>query len=136
VINSIFILAKVLFTAVILPNIFHDLTRLSFWIFPANLVGFLCKIMSASSPPHRVRQRTVEDRAAIQTKTMDRIVIAERNVIRSDIMVPPLDSIHAIIQAYNWGYLHSYACVVYTKLVKLFYANLEVVQNDDRGLVL
>jgi hypothetical protein len=54
VINSVFILAKVLFTAVILPNIFHDLTRLSFWIFPANLVGFLCRIMSASSPPRRV----------------------------------------------------------------------------------
>jgi hypothetical protein len=67
---------------------------------------------------------------------MDRTVIAERNVIRSDIMVPPLDSIHAIIQTYNWGYLHSCACVVYTRLVKLFYANLEVVQNDDRGLVL
>jgi hypothetical protein len=26
--------------------------------------------------------------------------------------------------------------VVYTRLVKLFYANLEVVQNDDRGVVL
>jgi hypothetical protein len=133
---SVFILAKVLFIAVILPNIFHDLTRLSFWIFTANLVGFLCRIMSAGSPPRRVRQRTVEDRAAIQAKTIDRTVIAERNVIRSDIMVPSLDSIHAIIQTYNWGYLHSCACVVYTRLVKLFYANLEVVQNDDRGLVL
>jgi hypothetical protein len=136
VINSVFILAKVLFTAVILPNIFHDLTRLSFWIFAANLVGFLCRIMSAGSPPRRVRQRTVEDRDAIHAKTMDRTVIIERNVIRSDIMVPPLDSIHAIIQTYNWGYLYSCACVVYTRLVKLFYANLEVVQNDDRGLVL
>jgi hypothetical protein len=36
----------------------------------------------------------------------------------------------------NWGYLHSCACVVYTRLVKLFYTNLEVVQNDDCGLVL
>jgi len=26
--------------------------------------------------------------------------------------------------------------MVYTKLVKLFYANLEVVQNDDSGVVL
>jgi hypothetical protein len=26
--------------------------------------------------------------------------------------------------------------MVYTRLVKLFYANLEVVQNDDRGVVL
>jgi hypothetical protein len=34
------------------------------------------------------------------------------------------------------GYLHSCACVVYTRLVKLFYANLEVVQDDDHGVVL
>jgi hypothetical protein len=51
-------------------------------------------------------------------------------------MVPPLDNILDIIQTYNWGYLHNCACVVYTRLVKLFYANLEVVQNDDRGMVL
>jgi len=136
VINSTYIFAKFLFTAVILPNVFHDLTRLLFWIFAANLVGFLYIIMSAGSPQYRVRQRTVEDRATLQAKTMDCTVIVERNVIRSNIMVPPLDSIHAIIDTYNWGYLHSCACVVYTRLVKLFYANLEVVQNDDRGLVL
>jgi len=123
-------------TVLILPNVFHDLTILLFWIFAANLVGFLCRIMSAGSPQRRVRQRTVEYRATLQAKTMDRTVIAERDVIRSDIMVPPLDSIHAIIQMYNWGYLHSFACVMYTRLVKLFYANLEVVQNNDRGLVL
>jgi hypothetical protein len=67
---------------------------------------------------------------------MDRPVIAEQNVVRSDIMVAPLDSIHDTIQTYHWGYLHTYACVVYTRLVRLFYANLEVVQNDDRRLVL
>jgi hypothetical protein len=78
----------------------------------------------------------MEDRAAIQAKIMDRTVIAERNVIRSDIMVPPLDNILDIIQTYNWGYLYNCACVVYTRLVKLFYANLEVVQNDDRGVVI
>jgi hypothetical protein len=92
--------------------------------------------MSAGSPPRRVCQRLVEDRAAIQAKIMDRTVIAERNVILADIMVPPLDNILGIIQTYNWGYLHSCACVVYTRLVKLFYANLEVVQNDDHGVVL
>jgi hypothetical protein len=92
--------------------------------------------MFAGSPQCRVRQRIVEDRAALQAKTMDRTVIAERNVVRSDIMVPPLDSIHNIIQTYHWGYLHTSACIVYTRLVKLFYANLEVVQDDDCGLVL
>jgi len=92
--------------------------------------------MSAGSPHRRVCQRTVDDRAALHAKTINRTVIAERNVIRSDIMVPPLDSIHDIIQTYHWGYLHTCACVVYTKLVKRFYANLEVVQDDDHGLVL
>jgi hypothetical protein len=32
---------------------------------------------------------------------MDRSVIAERNVLRADIMVPPLDNILDIIQTYN-----------------------------------
>jgi hypothetical protein len=67
---------------------------------------------------------------------MDRLVIAMSNVVRSDIMVAPLDSIHDTIQTYHWGYLHTCACVVYTRLVWLFYASLEVVQDDDRGLVL
>jgi hypothetical protein len=67
---------------------------------------------------------------------MDRTVIAERNVVRSDIMVPPLDSIYDTIQTYHWGYLYTCACIVLTRLVKLFYANLEVAQDDDRGLVL
>jgi hypothetical protein len=62
---------------------------------------------------------------------MDRPIIIERNVVRSDIMVAPLDSIHDTIQTYHWGYLHNCACVVYTRLVRLFYANLEVIQTDD-----
>jgi hypothetical protein len=115
---------------VILTRIFLEYFSLenSCWIF--------CRIMSAGSPPRRVRQRLVEDRAAIQAKIMDRSVIAERNVLQADIMVPPLDNILDIIKTYNWGYLHSCACQVYTRLVKLFYPNLEVVQNDDRGVVL
>jgi hypothetical protein len=63
---------------------------------------------------------------------MDRPVIPERNVVKSDIM----DSIHGTIQTYHWGYLHTCAYVVYTRLVRLFYAILEVVQDDDRGVVL
>jgi len=105
-------------------------------LFLANLVEFFCRTMLVGSPQHRVRQRTEGDRAALRAKIMDRPVIAERNVIRSDIMVAPLDSIHDTIQTFHWGYLHSCACVVYTRLVRLFYTNLEVVQDDDRGLVL
>jgi hypothetical protein len=92
--------------------------------------------MSANNPQRRVHQRTEGDRAALIAKIVDQPVIAERNVVRSDIMVAPLDSICDTMQTYNWGYLHSCACVVYTRLVRLFYANLEVVQDDDQGLVL
>jgi hypothetical protein len=56
--------------------------------------------MSTGSPPRRVRQKLVEDRDAIQAKIMDRSIIAERNVLRADIMVPPLDNILDIIQRY------------------------------------
>jgi len=87
--------------------------------------------MSAVSSQRRVRQRS-----ALQSKIMDRTIIVERNVVRSDIMVPPLDSIYDTIQTYHWGYLYTCACIVLTRLVKLFYANLEVAQDDDRGLVL
>jgi len=105
-------------------------------LFLAILLVSLCRILSAGSPQRRVRQRTEGDREAIKVKIMDRPVIAKRNVVHSDIMVAPLDSIHDTIQTYHWGYLHSCACVVYTRLVRLFYANLEVVQYDDHGLVL
>jgi hypothetical protein len=92
--------------------------------------------MSAGSPQHRVRQRTKGDRVALRAKITDRPVIAERNVVRLDIMVAPLDNIHDIIQTYHWGYLYNCACVVFTRLVRLFYANLEVIQTDDHGVVL
>jgi hypothetical protein len=92
--------------------------------------------MFAGSSHHRVRQRTDGDRATFRAKIMDKPVIAERNVVCSNIMVAPLDSIHDIIQTYHWGYLHNCVCVVFTRLVRLFYANLKVIQTDDHGVVL
>jgi len=40
------------------------------------------------------------------------------------------------IFTFHWGYLHNYSCIVLTRLVRQFYAHLEVVQNDDNGIVL
>jgi hypothetical protein len=123
----LYLFSQVLFTAVILPNFCYPNKNIfGIFFFGKFLLDLLQKHVCWQSTP-RVRQRLVEDRGAIQAKIMDRSVIAERNVLRADIMVPPLDNILDIIQTYNWGYLHSCACVVYTKLVKLFYANLEVV---------
>jgi hypothetical protein len=83
--------------------------------------------MSTGIPQLRVRQRTEEDVAASRAKIMNRPIIPERNVVRVDIMVAPLDDIHQIIQTYHWGYLHNCACIMLTKLIREFYAHLEVV---------
>jgi hypothetical protein len=61
--------------------------------------------MSAIISLCRVRQRTEEEQSAFQAKIMDRNVLAERNVVCADIMVPPMDSIYETIQTNNWGYL-------------------------------
>jgi hypothetical protein len=71
-----------------------------FRLFLANLVGYFCRNMSVDSPQRRIRQRTEGDLVALIAKIMDKIVIAEWNVDRADIMVAPLDSIHEIIQTY------------------------------------
>jgi hypothetical protein len=119
-----------------MPDFLCALTRIFLdYSWQILLVSF-CRIMSAGSPQLKVRQRTEGDKAAFRAKIMDRPVIADRNVVWIDIMVAPLDSIHDTIQTYHCGYLHTCACVVYTRLVRLFYANLEVVRDDDRWLVL
>jgi hypothetical protein len=91
------------------------------------LLVIVCITMSTGIPQLRVRQRTEEDVAASRAKIMNRPIIPERNVVRVDIMVAPLDDIHQIIQTYHWGYLHNCACIMLTKLVREFYAHLEVV---------
>jgi hypothetical protein len=92
--------------------------------------------MSAISSQRRVRQRTEVEQNELQAKMMDRTIIAERNVVRVDIMVPPLSSIHETIEHYQWTYLYTCACVVLTRLVRLFYANLDLAEDDVRGTVL
>jgi hypothetical protein len=82
-----------------MPDFLCTLTRLFLldFFFLANLVCFFCRIMSTGSPHRRIRQRTEGDRVALRAMIMDRLVIAERNVVRSDIMVAPLDNIHDTI---------------------------------------
>jgi hypothetical protein len=92
--------------------------------------------MSAGSSQCRVRQRTEEDMAASKAQIITKPVIPERKVVKADIMVAPLDVISEIIQTYHWGYLHNCACIVLTRLVREFYTHLEVVQNEDNGIIL
>jgi hypothetical protein len=54
-------------------------------------------------------------------------IFPNRNVVKVDVMVAPLDVIYEIIQTYNWGYLYNCSCIVLTRLVREFYTHLEVV---------
>jgi hypothetical protein len=82
--------------------------------------------MSASNS-QRIVQRTKEGSAASKARIANRPVIPERNVVKADVMVAPLDVISEIIQTYNWGYLYNCACIVLTRLVREFYTHLEIV---------
>jgi len=62
--------------------------------------------------------------------------IPERNILKADVMVAPLDYIAEIIRDNHWGYLCNCACTVYPMLVKEFYGHLEVIQDEDYGIIL
>lgn len=56
--------------------------------------------MSDIRSQRQVCQRTEAEVNERQAKIMDRTVIAERKVVRADIMVPLLNSIYETIQQY------------------------------------
>jgi len=50
-------------------------------------------------------------------KVANRQSLAERNLLRVDIMKTPLNFVAEIIEANHWGYLYTCACSVYPRLV-------------------
>jgi hypothetical protein len=72
------------------PVFYPDLTSIFFRIILGKIVlVFLCRIMSAISSQRRVRQRTEEERSALQTKIMDRVgsINIKFYIIANSIMV-------------------------------------------------
>jgi hypothetical protein len=98
--------------------------------------AFCFKKMSSGSSQRRVRQRTEEGIVATKVRMETRQAILERNILWADIIVAPLDFIAQMIQDNHWGYLYSCACPVYPQLVRDFYGHLEVIQDDDSGIIL
>lgn len=92
--------------------------------------------MSTDSSQHKVRQLTEEARAASLAKVQNRQAIPERNVLRADVMVAPMDYIAEIIRDNHWRYLYNCACTVYPRLVKEFYGYLEVIYDENHGIIL
>jgi hypothetical protein len=95
-----------------------------------------CKIMSADSSQRRVRQRTEEAINATLVKVENRQAIPERNVLRADVSMAPLYFIAEIIRDNHWGYLYNSACIVYPRLVRKLFGYLEMVQDEDLGIIL
>jgi hypothetical protein len=69
-------------------------------------------------------------------KIENRQAVPEWNVLRADVMVAPRDFIADIIRDNHWGYLYNYACTIFPRLVKEFNKYLEVVQDEDQGIIL
>lgn len=92
--------------------------------------------MSSSSPQRGVRQMTGEGIATTRARMESRQVILERNIVRTDLMVAPLDFIAQMIYDNHWGYRYSCACPVYPRLVRDFYGYMEVIQDDESGIIL
>jgi hypothetical protein len=57
-------------------------------------------------------------------------------VLRADDSVAPLDFIAEIIMDHHWGYLYNCAFIVYPRLVRQFYGYLEMIQDEDLGIIL
>jgi hypothetical protein len=65
------------------------------WYFWAYIlcIFFFFRKMSSGNSQCRVRQRTDEGIATTKARMESRQVISERNIVRADIMVAPLDFI-------------------------------------------
>jgi hypothetical protein len=112
-----------------------ELTGFDFF-FGNIFFAFCFKKMSSGSSQRKVRQRTEEGIAATRARMENRQVILDRNILRVDITVAPLNFIAQMIQDNHSGYLYSCACSVYPKLVRVFYGHLEVIQDDISGIIL
>jgi hypothetical protein len=92
--------------------------------------------MSVGSSQRKVCQRIEEGIVASRARIANMAVILETNVVKADVFVAPLDVINDNIQTYNWGYLYNCAYIVLTRLVREFYTHLEVMHDEDSGIVL
>jgi hypothetical protein len=92
--------------------------------------------MSSGNFQHRVRQRIDKGIVATRARMESWQVILEWNIVRAYVVVAPLDFIAEMIQDNHLGYLYNCACPVYPKLVRDFYGYMEVIQDDDNGIIL
>jgi hypothetical protein len=92
--------------------------------------------MSSDDSPPRVKQRTEESVADRQHLMQTRQVLSEQNLLRADLRDPVLLPIGQMLLENQWEYLYNCACPAFPRLVREFYGNMIIIQDDDRGLIM
>jgi hypothetical protein len=65
-----------------------------------------------------------------------RQVLSEQNLLRPDMRDPVLLPIAQMLLENNWEYLYNCACLAFPRLVREFYGNMIIIQEDDRRLII
>jgi hypothetical protein len=65
-----------------------------------------------------------------------RQVLSERNLLRVDLRDPVLLPIGQMLLENQWEYLYNCACLTFPRLVREFYGNMIIIQDDDIGLIM
>jgi hypothetical protein len=98
----------------------------------------LCQttLMSSDNSPPCVRQRTKELVVDRLHCMRSRQVLSECNLLRADLRDPVLLPIAQMLMENHWEYLYNCACLAFPRLVREFYGNMIIIQEDDRGLIM
>jgi hypothetical protein len=92
--------------------------------------------MSSDDSPPRVKQRTEESVADRLHRMQSRQVLSKLNLLRADLRDPVLLLIAQMLLKNHWEYLYDCACPAFPRLVREFYGNMIIIQEDDRGLIM
>jgi hypothetical protein len=63
-------------------------------------------------------------------------VLSKQNLLRTDLRDPILIPIGQMLLENQWEYLYNCACSAFPRLVREFYGNMIIIQDDDRGLII
>jgi hypothetical protein len=124
------------FTAVIMPKFFFGLTGINVFMDFSVIFFFSPENMSSDDSPPRVRQRIEESIADRHHRMQSRQVLSERNLLHADLRDLVLLPISQMLLENQWEYLYNCAYPAFPRLVREFYGNMIIIQDDDRGLII
>jgi len=100
------------------------------------MIFFSLGNMSSDDSPPRVRQINEESVADRLHRMQSRQVLSEQNLLRADLRDLVLLPIAQMLLENQWKYLYNCACLPFPRLVREFYGNMIIIQDDDRGLIM